>query len=106
MDAVGSDWEDVEEEEEVNSEEEDRDEEYAPAGVSAAKDRKRPRLTAPRPVAEEAPVNMGRVGIEAEEIIKLINNEETRESIIQKTGFSPNYVMKLQRRVLRSSPGT
>jgi len=46
-----------------------------------------------------------RISIDTKEIIALINNEETRESVVEKTGFSPNYVMKLQRKVLRASPG-
>lgn len=107
----GSDWEGVEtdeDEEEPSDVEEDHwDDEYAPDTTRAVKERKRPRLPSLslRGVAgQEMKFDMKRIGIQTEEIIKLINNEETKENIIQKTGFSPNYVMKLQRRVLRASP--
>lgn len=45
------------------------------------------------------------IGVSIEDIIKLINNEETIESVIKRTGFSPTYLKKLQRRVLRTFPG-
>jgi len=42
-------------------------------------------------------------GVSPDSIIKLINNEEDRTEIIKQTGFSNNYIMKLQRKVLRSA---
>lgn len=46
---------------------------------------------------------LAKTGVSPESIIKLINNKAERSAIIQKTGFSNNYIMKLQRKVLRSS---
>jgi hypothetical protein len=44
-------------------------------------------------------------GISPESIVNLIvqNDKESREQVIRETGFSTNYIMKLQRRVLHSS---
>jgi len=44
-------------------------------------------------------------GVSPDSIIRLINNEEDRTEIIKQTGFSNNYIMKLQRKVLRSAAG-
>jgi hypothetical protein len=72
----------------------------------ATVNKKRPRAPRQDAVEDDIKQTMSHIGVAAEEIVKLINNEETKESVIRKTGFSPNYVMKLQRRVLRASPGT
>jgi hypothetical protein len=44
-------------------------------------------------------------GISPESIVDLIvqNDKESRDQVIRETGFSTNYIMKLQRRVLHSS---
>jgi hypothetical protein len=44
-------------------------------------------------------------GISPESIVNLIiqNDKESRDKVIRETGFSTNYIMKLQRRVLHSS---
>eukprot|EP01089_Gocevia_fonbrunei_P004522 TRINITY_DN1454_c0_g1_i2.p2 TRINITY_DN1454_c0_g1~~TRINITY_DN1454_c0_g1_i2.p2 ORF type:complete len:317 (-),score=39.83 TRINITY_DN1454_c0_g1_i2:1441-2391(-) len=46
---------------------------------------------------------LAKTGVSAESIINLINNKEERSSVLEQTGFSNNYIMKLQRKVLRSS---
>jgi hypothetical protein len=44
-------------------------------------------------------------GVTPESIVNLIvlNDKDTREAVLKETGFSTNYIMKLQRRVLHSS---
>jgi hypothetical protein len=106
-DMVSSDYEGENEGEEEPDEFEDQDKTY---GTERSKKsvlgKKRPRAPRYDVVEDDLKQTVGHIGVDAEEIVKLINNEETKESIIRKTGFSPNYVMKLQRRVLRASPGT
>ncbi|KAL6061284.1 SAM domain-containing protein [Balamuthia mandrillaris] len=41
--------------------------------------------------------------VNPESIVNLLNKQEDRESVIRETGFSNNYIMKLQRKVLHSS---
>jgi len=61
------------------------------------------------PTAPELKENVQKVlataGVSPDSIIRLINNEEERSEIIKQTGFSNNYIMKLQRKVLRSAAG-
>lgn len=41
--------------------------------------------------------------IEPEKIARLLNHDEDRESVLMETGFSHNYIMKLQRKVLHAT---
>jgi len=66
-------------------------------------------LPAPESSSPELKENVQKVlataGVSPDSIIRLINNEEDRTEIIKQTGFSNNYIMKLQRKVLRSASG-
>eukprot|EP01087_Luapelamoeba_hula_P010777 TRINITY_DN2869_c0_g1_i2.p1 TRINITY_DN2869_c0_g1~~TRINITY_DN2869_c0_g1_i2.p1 ORF type:complete len:394 (-),score=68.30 TRINITY_DN2869_c0_g1_i2:266-1447(-) len=78
-----------------------------PHGTFAIKQEKQEEAEDAEESAADLEDNVQRVlataGVSPDSIIKLINNEEERTAVIRATGFSNNYIMKLQRRVLRSA---
>jgi len=56
-----------------------------------------------QPVEQSVKQALATAGVSPESIVRLISNVDDKNEVIEKTGFSNNYLMKLQRKVLRSS---